>query len=59
MSKKVITLEEKNKIFSDVIEILESGNKAVIDAFEAKTNAILKMSRSRKKSESGTIKKSN
>ena len=49
MGKKVMTLEEKNEILSDVIEILKSGNKPMIDAFEAGTNIILKMSRSRKK----------
>ena len=49
MSKKVITLEEKNEMLSDAIEILKSGNKPMIDALEAGTNIILKMSRSRKK----------
>jgi len=53
MSKKVMTLEEKNKIFSDVIEVLKSGNKTVIDAFEAKVNAILKMVRARKRQKAG------
>jgi len=49
MSKKIITLEEKNEMLSDAIEILKSGNKPMIDALEAGTNIILKMSRSRKK----------
>ena len=49
MGKKVWTLEEKNEIISDALKILKSGNKPMIDAFEAGTNIILKMSRSRKK----------
>lgn len=49
MSKKVITLEEKNEILSSATEILTSGNKPVIDAFEAGINIILKMSRSQEK----------
>jgi len=49
MSFKVITLEEKNEILSGAIEILKSGNKPMIDAFETGINIILKMSRSRKK----------
>lgn len=44
-----MTLEEKNKFQSDATEIFKSGNKPIIDAFEAGTNTILKMVRSRKK----------
>ena len=57
MGKKVWTLEEKNEIISDALEILKSGNKPVIDSFEAAINIILKMSRSRKKNRKQDYKK--
>jgi hypothetical protein len=57
MSKKIITLEEKNEMLSDAIEILKSGNKPMIDAFEAGINIILKMVRSRKKNRKRDYKK--
>jgi hypothetical protein len=57
MGKKVMALEEKNEVLNDAIEILESGNKPMIDAFEAGVNIILKESRSRKKTRKRDYKK--